>query len=258
MTTTDDKAARWIRQLLPSFRLGQILPRSGDMRRGEGYQLYRLVPLDVMQISVGLGIPDYTPEGVNGAMSNFWPSVEALAAEKVDRIILAGVPISSQLGRPRVQELIAAVRERVGITLDTPLEAMVVALHHLGVTRVAVASRWADSLNRAMTAYLSDGGIEVVGMTARGQWAAEAFAMSLEEGMRVGLEVGREAARLAPTAQAILAPGGAALSLHLVPALEEEFDKPVLTNLTAEVWNALVQPGRIPPVQGWGRLLAAP
>lgn len=52
-------------------------------------------------------------------------------------------------------------------------------------------------------------------------------------------------------------PGGATLSLHAIPALEAETSKPALTNLSAEVWHALIHPGVAPPVHGWGRLLAA-
>jgi maleate cis-trans isomerase len=119
-----------------------------------------------------------------------------------------------------------------------------------------VGSRWADPVNDALAGYLADGGIEVVGITKRNQWGADSAAMSLEEGLSMALEVGREAARSFPQAQAVAVPGGAALCLHVVPALEEEFGKPAFTNLSAEVWNELVRPGIIPPVQGWGRLLA--
>ena len=48
------------------------------------------------------------------------------------------------------------------------------------------------------------------------------------------------------------------MSLHVIPTLEEEYGKPVLTNLNAEVWHNLVHPGVIQPVQGWGKLLATP
>jgi maleate cis-trans isomerase len=257
VTSAPETDTRWLDLLRPRFRWGEILPRTSGVRRGEGYQFYRLVPLDVMLVSTGLGIEDYTREGVEAAMGNFWPCVEALADESVDRILLAGVPISSQLGRPRVLELLAEVRRRTGIEMDASLEAILAGLRRLGAARVVVASRWAEQLNRALAAYLEAGGVEVVAMTARGQWAANAFGMSLEEGLRTALEVGREAAALAPSAEAIVAPGGAAMSLHLVPALEQETGKPVLTNLNAEVWNGLVRPGAIPPVQGWGRLLAA-
>jgi maleate cis-trans isomerase len=80
--------------------------------------------------------------------------------------------------------------------------------------------------------------------------------MTLEQGLEMALDVGREAAKTWPEAEGISVPGGAAMSLHVIPALEEEFGKPAFTNMSAEVWNDLVRPGIIPPVQGWGRLLA--
>ncbi|HEX6511964.1 MAG TPA: hypothetical protein VF157_06685 [Chloroflexota bacterium] len=248
----DDK---WIKLLQPRFRYGNIEPPAGGQVRRPGYMFYRLVPMDVMEVSVGLGIKEYTPEGVEEAIQNFWPCVDMLAPETLDWLILGGVPISSQLGRTRVQGLIQQVGEKTGVRMDTPLEAIIAGLQHLGAKRVTIASRWAEQLNNAMTAYLNAGGIEVVGLTTRNQWGKQAFAMSLEEGLQMALDTGREAAKLAPQADAIIVPGGAALSLHTVPALENEFGKPVLTNLTAEVWNALVRPGVIEPVQHWGTLL---
>ena len=80
--------------------------------------------------------------------------------------------------------------------------------------------------------------------------------MSLEEGLNLVLEVGREAARSFPCADAISVPGRAALCLHEIAALEGEFDKPAFTHLNTEVWNDLLSPGVIPPIQGWCRLLA--
>ena len=245
---------KWMGLLAPRFRYGNIDPPAGGVRR-PGYQLRRLAPPDIMEIAVGLGIKEYDPQGVEDAMANFWPCVELLVQEKVDWIVLGGVPVSSQLGRPRVQELQRQVRERYGLPLDAPLEAMIASLEHLGRRKVVVASRWADQLNSRLSEYLQSAGIEVLGITSRAQWGKQAFAMSFEEGQRMALEVGREAARMAPDAEAILAPGGAALSLHVIPAIEEEFGKPVLTNLSAEVWNALVRPGIVEPMQGWGMLL---
>jgi arylmalonate decarboxylase len=247
---------KWINLLLPRFRYGNIEPPAGGQVRRPGYQFYRLVPMDIMEIAVGLGIKDYTPEGVEEAIDNFWPRVSELVEQNVDWIVLGGAPVSSQLGRPRVLELVQQVRQRHGLQLDTPMEAIIAALKHLGINRVTVASRWADQLNNALKTYLESAGVEVLAITSRGQWAGQAFTMSLEQGLQMALDVGREAARLAPDAGAILVPGGAAMSLHTIPALEEEFGKPVLTNLNSEVWNALIRPGVIEPIRGWGRLLA--
>ncbi|HEX6895317.1 MAG TPA: hypothetical protein VF146_08590, partial [Bryobacteraceae bacterium] len=93
-------------------------------------------------------------------------------------------------------------------------------------------------------------------ITKRNQWASDAFAMTFEKGLETALEVGREAAQLTPDAQGISVPGGAAMCLHVIPAIEEEFGKPAFTNMSVEVWHNLVHPRIIPPVQGWGRLLA--
>jgi maleate cis-trans isomerase len=46
------------------------------------------------------------------------------------------------------------------------------------------------------------------------------------------------------------------MALHVIPTLEEEYGKPTFTNMSAEVWNDLIRPGIIPPVEGWGCLLA--
>jgi arylmalonate decarboxylase len=160
------------------------------------------------------------------------------------------------LSRPRVVQLLRETKERTGISADAPLEALIAAMKHLGLTRLAVGSRWADPVNEAIKRYLEAGGIDVIGITKRNQWASDSFAMTLEQGLEMALDVGREAARSWPEAEAISVPGGAAMSLHVIPAIEEEYGKPAFTNMSAEVWNDLVRPGIIPPVQGWGRLLA--
>lgn len=244
-------------KLLPRFRYGVIQPRAReDVQRARSYQLYRLLPLDFIEISTGLGLENYTKEGVERALGNYWPCVERLARERVDHIIFSGAPISAMTTRPRVLQLLRETNERTGIPADAPLEALIAALNHLGLKKIAIGSRWADPVNDAIKAYLEAGGIDVVGMTKRNQWASDSFGMSLEQGLEMALDVAREAARTWPEAEAISVPGGAAMSLHVIPAIEEEFGKPAITNMSAEVWNDLIRPGIIPPVQGWGRLLA--
>jgi maleate isomerase len=247
----------YIQKLLPRFRYGVIQPRAHeDVQRARSYQLYRLLPLDFMEISTGLGLENYTKEGVEKAIKNYWTCVDRLVKEKVDHIIFSGAPISAMLTRPRVVELLRQTKEKTGISADAPLEALIAGMKHLGLHKLAVGSRWADPVNDAIKRYLTEGGIEVVGITKRNQWASDSFAMTMEQGLEMALDVGREAAKTWPEAEAISVPGGAAMALHVIPALEEEFGKPAFTNMSAEVWNDLVRTGIIPPVQGWGRLLA--
>ena len=249
--------ADYISKLLPRFRYGVIQPRANEeVSRARSYQLYKLLPLDFIEIATGLGLENYTEEGVEKAIKNYWTCVDRLVKEKVDHIIFSGAPISAVLTRTRVLDLLKQTKEKTGISADAPLEALLAALKHLGLTKIAVGSRWADKVNNAIIQYLNEGGIEVLGITKRNQWASDSFAMSLEQGLVMALEVGREAAKTWPEAQAISIPGGAAMSLHVIPAIEDEFGKPAFTNMSTEVWNDLVRPGIIPPVQGWGKLLA--
>ena len=140
--------------LMPRFRYGVIHPRAHeDVQRGPCYQLYRLVPQSTSWKSPpALDWTNYTKEGVEKAIGNYWTCVERLAKEKADLIIFSGAPISAMLTRPRVQELIAQTKERYGIIVDAPLEALIAAMKHLGLRTLAVGSRWADPVNNAIVA----------------------------------------------------------------------------------------------------------
>jgi len=244
--------------MIPRYTWGDITPRDGDVHRGPGFQFYHIVPNDVMLVTTPLGIEDYTEDKVEKAIVTYWEKVERLAKEEVDHIILGGAPISAQLGRERVQRLLGEAEQKYGIPGDGPIEAVIAAMKHLGLKKIAVGSRWADELNGKVRAYLEAGGIEVVGVTSRGQWAAQAFAMTFEQGLQTALDVGREAMELDPSVDAVWVAGGAAMALHAVPALEAEYHKPVFTNLSAEVWHGLVHTKVIDPVKDWGTLLGTP
>jgi len=238
----------------PSYIYGTVGPVDSGPR-----DLLRqpLLPPDVVGINAGLNISDYTTEGVADGISRYWSCVDRLVDQKVQSITLGGVPISSQLGRQRVLQIIDETQQKTGLPADSSNEAIIAALNHLGANRIAVASRWADELNERMVEYLNAAGITVLAVTTAGQWAAEAFGMSIEKGMVLAMRLGREAMRRAPEAQALLLPGGTWRSLAAVPLLEDEFDLPVLTNSVATTW-CLMDRGIAPPVEGWGRLLAKP
>ena len=74
--------------------------------------------------------------------------------------------------------------------------------------------------------------------------------MTLEEGLNLALEVGRDAARIA-NAEAVFVAGGAAMSLQVIPVVEAQFGLPTFTNFSAEVFTGLVHPGVIEPLEGW-------
>jgi len=248
VNTASDVAARFI--------AGTVSPIGAD--RHPMPQPEPLLPPDIKRVSASIEISDYTPEGVNEAIKQrYWGCVDRLVKQGANSITLAGLPIASQLGRSRVLALADETARRTGVAADSHAEATVAALGHVHARRVAIASRWSDQLNEALVAYLAQADVEVLTITGVGQWAKQAFSMSIEEGVKLAFQLGREAMRRAPQAEALLLAGGAWRSLAAVPILEEDYGVPVITNPIAQVWR-LMHEGIAPPVQGWGRLLAQP
>jgi arylmalonate decarboxylase len=238
----------------PRYTLGSVTPIGED--RHPMSQPQPLLPPDIRHVAASIEVTDYTTDGVQEAIArSYWPCVDKLMAQGANSITLAGFPIASQLGRPRVLALIEETSRKTGAVADAHAEATVAALQHFGAKRIAVASRWSDQLNKLVVAYLDQAGIEVLAITGVGQWAAQAFSMSIEQGVKLSFQLGREAMRKAPKADALFIAGGAWRSLAAVPILEEDFGVPVVTNPITQPWR-LIAAGIAPPVEGWGRLLA--
>jgi maleate cis-trans isomerase len=237
------------------YTYGVILPTAGEDDEKATKPL-RLLPPEVRRVTAGLALSDYTQEGVEEAMGRYWSCVDSLVSQGAQSVVLAGVPISSQLGRARVLELLAETTRRTGVPADGAAEAIIAAFQRLGVRRVAIGSRWAEQLNQAMARYLTEAGIEVLYVTSVGQWGRQAFAMSIEEGVQLALQLGVEALRSAPQAEALLLPGGSWRPMGVVQHLEESLGKPVITNENSRLWR-VIHGGHAPSVTGWGRLLAA-
>ena len=241
-------------QTKPRYTVGTVSPIG--VARHPMPQPQPLLPPDILQISASIEVTDYTTEGVNEAISQrYWQCVDELVGKGANSITLAGFPISSQLTRPRALALLEETARKHNVVADSHAEATVAAFKHFGAKRIAVASRWSDPLNKLVTDYLTQAGIEVLTITGVGQWAKQAFSMSIEEGVKLSFQLGREAMRKAPKADALFLAGGAWRSLAAVPILEEDFGIPVVTNPITQPWR-LIAAGIAPPVEGWGRLLA--
>jgi maleate cis-trans isomerase len=241
--------------LEPWYRLGFITPH--QFVDNVPYQFYRLAPPGMMLVTANLDLADYTAEAVEHELPLLWRHAEILATRGVDRIVIGGVPVGAALGRERVQAILAEGEKRTGIPFSTDMENIISALNYLGVTKLAIGSRWHEGVNDAVAAYLKLGGVEVVGRKASGRSLAENTTLTTSDGMRLAVDLGRSALEAAPDAEALLLPGGLWVTIHAIPLLEAEFGKPVLINLSATIWASLHAANLHKPVQGWGRLLAS-
>jgi maleate cis-trans isomerase len=159
-----------------------------------------------------------------------------------------------------MQEILAEGQKRTGLVCDTDLEAHIATLQHFGATRIALATRWPDAVNNALTKYLGSAGIEVLACRSRARSLEENKYASAADDHQLALDVGAQALRAAPDAQALLMPGGLWYAIHAVPMLEAEFGKPVLLNILSTAWAALKAAGtrmQIRPDARWGKVMAS-
>ena len=242
----------------PWYQLGYVIPHLyTDL---DAYQFYRVAPEGMMLVTTGLNLTDYTLAAVEQELPTLWQRFDLLASKKVDRISLSGVPVAAALGRAKVREILAEGEKRTGIACDTDLEAHIATLQHFGARRIALATRWPERVNTALTRYLAEAGIEVVALRSRSRSLEQNKHSSAADDHLLALELGAEALRAAPEAQALLMPGGLWFAIHAVPMLEAEFGRPVLLNILATAWAALHTAGERMlhrPDPRWGRVLAS-
>jgi maleate cis-trans isomerase len=242
----------------PWYSLGYVIPHLyTDM---DAYQFYRIAPEGMMLVTTGLDLKEYSLAAVEAELPTLWQRFELLARKKVDRMALSGVPVASALGRARMLEILREGSERTGIVCDTDLEAHIAALQRLDATRIALATRWPDSVNDALTRYLAQAGIEVLVCRSRARTLEQNKHASAAADHLLALELGREALRAAPQAQALLMPGGLWHAIHAVPELEAELGRPVLLNILSTTWAALHAAGprmQRKPDPHWGKVLAS-
>lgn len=241
----------------PWFSLGYVIPHLyTDM---DAYQFYRVAPEGMMLVTTGLNLKEYSLAAVETELPALWAAFDRLKGKKVDRIALSGVPVASVLGRKKMREILDEGAQRTGIACDTDLEAHIATLQHFNVTRLALATRWPEHVNTALSNYLKAAGIDVVSLRARGRNLDQNKISSPLADHELALELGRAALAAAPEAQALLLPGGLWFAIHAVPILEAEFGKPVLLNITSTTRTALAaapQPLKIRPDAKWGQVMA--
>jgi len=241
----------------PWYQLGYVIPHLyTDL---DAYQFYRVAPEGMMLVTTGLDLKDYTLAAVGEELPSLWRRFDLLAKKKVDRISLSGVPVASALGRTKMREILAEGRSRTGLPCDTDLEAHIAVLQHFGAGRIALATRWPDAVNAALTRYLAEAGIEVLACRSHARTLAENKQSSAADDHRLALELGSQVLREAPDAQALLMPGGLWHAVHAAPLLEAEHGRPVLLNILSTIWTALRSAVRVPhrPDPRWGRVLAS-
>jgi maleate cis-trans isomerase len=134
---------------------------------------------------------------------------------------------------------------------------VVEAAKHLGIANIALANKWSDAMNRTLGEFFARKHIAVAGVASKVIAPSQFQKMSGEDNIQLAYELGRQALRDLPQADGLYIGGGAWLSQPVAEALEAEFGRPVITNVSAMIRNVLTLLDCWTPIPGHGRLLGS-
>jgi maleate isomerase/arylmalonate decarboxylase len=156
-----------------------------------------------------------------------------------------------------LDKLPARMRELGGVPAVATAPAIVHALRALGAHKIALATPYHDALNNHEIAFLAEHGIAT--LSARGLGIGGGGAHEYVNIARVPEETVLEHVRAAdhPEAEAMLVSCTDFATLDILPRLERELGKPVVSSNLATWWQALRAAGIDDHFAGMGRLLQA-
>lgn len=172
----------------------------------------------------------------------------ALASARPAVVLLAHTASSYTAGFAGEPDLVARLSAAAGCPAITAARAIVAALVHLGVRRLALGTPYSEAVSAQGRVYWEAAGVTLVRHRR------------LDGVVNVYEETEARAAALArdtdaPDAQAVLLSGTGLPTAGVIDPLERELGKPVLTSNQAMLWSALEALGVRDPVDGFGVLL---
>ena len=238
----------------PRARIGVLVPPGNPTVEPE---LYRMAPSGVSVHFARLQAPPATgPPGGAGGMEERTRAyregldgpAQALGEVRPAIVLLAHTASSYALGWGREQPLVDRIASLCRAPALLAAHAVRVALHHLGVTRLALGTPYPESISRQGRAYWEAAGFQIVGYH-RLAGVTDIYSETEER----AAELARQADT--PEAQAVLISGTGLPTVGALERLERELGKPVVSSNQACLWRALRLAGVSEPVTGFGRLL---
>lgn len=191
-----------------------------------------------------------TPEGLRAMNAGVAAAAELIASVTPEVVAYACTSGTFIDGADGLTRQVAMIEKVVGCAVVATSRCMVEAIKSLGVTRIALATPYLDSINHAEKAFLEDNGLTVTAVKGLGLSGKAIREVAPED--VASLVRGADT----PDSHAIFVSCTDFRAMEIVGFLEAECHKPVLTSNQVTLWGLLRALRRAPSVPGYGMLLA--
>jgi maleate isomerase len=228
-------------------RIGLLVPSSNTTIEPE---FYRALPRHVTVHAARLYLTQIATDSIENVVSDIETQARNLASADLDVVVLGATAPSFLKGLGYDREITRRIEEASGKRATTTSTALIDALRHLGISRVALGAAYDDRVNGIAKDFLQASGFEVV----------HAKGLGLVDNLVVGRLEASSARDLAreidrPEAQAIVLACTNWKTMDVLEQLEQELGKPVLSTTQVTMWAAMRMIGETAVVHGYGSLL---
>jgi maleate cis-trans isomerase len=235
-------------------RIGVLLPPGNPTVEAEMVRMapsrvsFHYARLEAPGVTSVPGVTEGMVERARAFLAGLDGPARALGRSRPSVVALAHTASSYAAGFANEPQLIARLSAAAGCPALTAARAIVDALAHLGVRRLALGTPYSEEISAQGRAYW-----EEAGMTVVRHRRLEGVVNVYEETEARAAALARDAD--APDAQAVLLSGTGLPTVGVLDALEQALGKPVLSSNQALLWSALETAGVREPIVGFGALL---
>ncbi len=172
----------------------------------------------------------------------------ALSSVNPSVVILAHTASSYATGFDKEPQLIDRIASLTGTAALTAARAVLAALKHFGVKKLALGTPYPEAISAKGKAYWEAAGFDIVGY----QRLADVQNIYAENEQRA-YQLARQANT--PDADAVFLSGTGVPTVGVLEVLEQDLGKPVISSTQASLWQALRLAGVRQAIPGFGRLL---
>lgn len=228
-------------------RIGLFVPSSNTTIEPE---FYRVLPKHVTVHVARLYLTQIATDSIENVVRDIETQARNLASADVDVLVLGATAPSFLKGLGYDREVAHRIEQASGKRATTTSTALIDALHHMGISRLALGAAYDDRVNGIAKGFLEANGFEVV--CARGLGLVDNLVVGRLEASSAR-DLAREIDR--PEAQAIILACTNWKTMDVLEALEQELGKPVLSTTQVSLWAALRMIGETEAINGYGQLL---